>query len=79
MYATLESRSKMAYVGFEDPDTDVRVAQSVRPDQWADEAGVDAMQSLTLDFDERGRLVGIEVWDAKRVLPHALIDRARRI
>lgn len=36
------------------------------------------MHALTLDFDERGRLVGIEVWDAKRVLPRALIDRAAR-
>ena len=79
MYVTLQSGSKMAYVGFEKSDADIEVAKSVRLDQWADEAGTEAMHALTLDFDANGRLVGIEVWDAKRVLPQTLIDEAQRI
>jgi uncharacterized protein YuzE len=57
----------------------VEVAKSVRLDQCADEAGADAMNAITLDFESKGRLVGIEVWDAKRVLPKVLLDKARRI
>lgn len=79
MYVTLSNRSKLAYIGLEKTAADTHVERSIRLDQWAGEAGVDAMHALTLDFDARGRLVGIEVWDAKRVLPQALIDKAERI
>jgi uncharacterized protein YuzE len=40
---------------------------------------VDAINALTLDFDARGRLIGIEVSDAKHVLPQSLIDKAEHI
>ncbi|HET7426754.1 MAG TPA: DUF2283 domain-containing protein [Gemmatimonadales bacterium] len=42
-----------------------------------DRRPADAMHALTLDFDPRGRLVGIEVWAAERVLPKVLLDKAR--
>lgn len=68
MYVTLTSQTKLAYIGLVEPDVD-----------WADEAGVDAMHALILDSDAKGRLIGIEVFDAKKVLPASLIDKARRI
>lgn len=34
---------------------------------------------INLDFDDGGRLVGVEVLGAASKLPHALIDQAERI
>ena len=34
--------------------------------------------SVNLDFDAQGRLVGIEVLGASRVLPQQVLDRAER-
>ena len=76
---TTTARSKMASIGLGTSAGDVQVERSVRLDPWADEAGADAMNALTLDFDAAGRLVGIEVLDAKRVLPQSLIDGAEPI
>jgi uncharacterized protein YuzE len=35
--------------------------------------------TIVLDFDDDGRLIGIEVLDATRALPRELLDRAERI
>jgi uncharacterized protein YuzE len=79
MYATLSSQDKMAYISLMEPYDDPQAAHSVPLDEWADAAGVDAMHSLILDFDVKGRLIGIEVFNAKKVLPLSLIEKARRI
>ena len=34
---------------------------------------------INLDFDSDGKLVGIEVIDASRLLPRELLDRAERL
>lgn len=31
---------------------------------------------INLDFDDAGRLIGIEVLDASRLLPHSLLEEA---
>lgn len=48
---------------------------SVPLDDLAEEEGIDALESLVLDFDADGKLVGIEVinGDAKNVLPTDLM------
>ena len=34
---------------------------------------------IVLDFDKKGRLIGIEVLDATRALPQEVLDAAERI
>jgi uncharacterized protein YuzE len=34
---------------------------------------------VNLDFDQKGRLIGIEVLDATRALPQEVLDAAQRI
>jgi uncharacterized protein YuzE len=34
---------------------------------------------IVLDFDKKGRLIGVEVLDATRALPQELLDRAERL
>ena len=34
---------------------------------------------IVLDFDEKGRLIGIEVLDATKALPQEVLDSAQRI
>jgi uncharacterized protein YuzE len=34
---------------------------------------------IVLDFDKKGRLIGIEVLDATQALPQGFLDRAERI
>ena len=36
-------------------------------------------EAVLLDFDQEGRLLGIEVLNARRMLPRALLDRAERL
>lgn len=36
-------------------------------------------QTVLLDFDDEGRLLGIEVLNARRMLPRAFLDRAERL
>ena len=79
MYVTLDSRHKLAYIGLT-AQPDVQVAESIALYEWADDAAVDAMHHLVLDFDGSGRLVGIEVpGRAHQVLPADLLAEAKRI
>jgi hypothetical protein len=78
MYVTLASRDKVAYIGLGDRDAP-SVAESLPLSAWANDAAIPALSNLILDFDERGRLVGIEVMNAKKVLPEALLAKAERI
>ena len=55
------------------------VAESLALGDFAAEAGVDTLHDLILDFDAKGRLIGIEVMNAKKVLPEALLAQAKRI
>ena len=53
------------------------VRESVALDALEEAEGLPALDSLVLDFDHYGRLVGIEVWRAaESVLAPALIDAA---
>jgi uncharacterized protein YuzE len=78
MYVTLDAQTKMAYIGF-NPQKRGIVAESVDLSDYADDAGVETLHDLILDFDKRGRLVGIEVMNAERALPESLIYEARKI
>jgi len=78
MYVTLDSQNKVAYIGF-GPQKRGIVSDSVPLSDYADHAGVETLHDLILDFDKRGRLVGIEVMNAKRALPEPLIHEAKRI
>jgi uncharacterized protein YuzE len=78
MYVTLASQDTMAYIGFGEHRRG-SVAESVPFADWATEAGVETLHDLILDFDADGRLLGIEVFNAKKVLPDSLLATARRI
>ncbi len=78
MYGTLDAQHKMAYIGLR-PHAPGAVAESVPLANFAEETGVETLHDLILDFDGKGRLVGIEVMNAKKVLPDALLANARRI
>lgn len=78
MYVTLDSQYKLAYIGLR-PHAVGGVAESLPLADFAEEAGAQTLHDLVLDFDDKGRLVGIEVTNAKKVLPDALLAEARRI
>lgn len=52
------------------------MADSLPRDEWALDAGVPALHDLCLDFDDAGQLVGIEVANARNVLPAELLEQA---
>jgi len=54
-------------------------ACTVTLDELEQAAVLDALHSLNLDFDREGRLIGIEVLRASRVLPIALLESAQVI
>ncbi|WP_030203254.1 DUF2283 domain-containing protein [Streptomyces sp. NRRL S-87] len=70
---TYDETANAAYVYFTEPQARVRSAHMYP----CDPAGVDGM--INLDFDERGRLVGIEVLDARSKLPEYLLRSADRL
>jgi uncharacterized protein YuzE len=59
-----------AYIYLVPLTTGIQVARTVPVDP------IDAGAEINLDFDDSGRLVGIEVLRASRHLPEALIDDA---
>jgi uncharacterized protein YuzE len=66
--------SSQAYIYLTDTIKDGMVVESVELGDLAAEAGVKALHSLVLDFDNEGRLVGIELPGcATAVLPRALL------
>jgi len=67
-----------AYVGLAGPEPP-EVRESVALDGIEEAAGLPALESLVLDFDFYGRLVGIRVTSgARSALPPALLDAADR-
>ncbi|MFJ5553512.1 DUF2283 domain-containing protein [Streptomyces sp. NPDC093225] len=70
---TYDKTANAAYVYFTEPQARVRSVH-VYP---CDPVGVDGM--INLDFDEQGRLLGIEVLDACSKLPEYLLRSAERL
>jgi uncharacterized protein YuzE len=62
-----------AYIYLDPAHEQIRVARTVPCDPSETNA------EINLDFDEDGRLLGIEVLDASRHLPKDLLDTADRI
>jgi hypothetical protein len=66
--------SSQAYIYLTDEDTAGVVATSVELTELAEREGVEALQSIVLDFNSEGRLVGIELPAcAASVLPKDLL------
>ncbi|KUH37122.1 MULTISPECIES: DUF2283 domain-containing protein [Streptomyces] len=62
-----------AYVYLTDPGTPTKAAHTLA----CDPVGVDG--TVNLDFDEEGRLVGVEVLGAASTLPARLLESAERL
>jgi uncharacterized protein YuzE len=77
MYVTLDSQHKMAYIGLRDHAKGI-VAESLPLAGFATEARIKTLHDL-IDFDAKGRLIGIEVMNAQKVLADALLSEATRI
>ncbi|MEU1623116.1 DUF2283 domain-containing protein [Streptomyces sp. NPDC005722] len=69
---THDLKVNAAYVYFVDPQVRSQVARTYP----CSPAGVGGM--INLDFDEAGRLIGIEVLAASSKLPQYLLDAAER-
>jgi uncharacterized protein YuzE len=57
----------------------IRLRNEIRPGQVAKQYHCDPVEvrgMINLDFDSEGRLLGIEILDAKRLLPQELLDEA---
>ncbi|MEU2551940.1 DUF2283 domain-containing protein [Streptomyces sp. NPDC014684] len=70
---TYDGRADAAYVYLTEPGTRSSVAR-VYP---CDPIKVDGM--INLDFDADGRLLGVEVLDARSKLPQYVLDAAERL
>jgi uncharacterized protein YuzE len=70
---TYDAVANAAYVYLSAPGSHPGVA-SMYP---CDPVDVDGM--INLDFDEQGRLLGIEILDARAKLPAYLLDSAERL
>ncbi|MFB4304608.1 DUF2283 domain-containing protein [Actinomadura sp. GTD37] len=71
---THDQQANAAYVYFVDPaQMDTRSAHMYA----CDPVGVDGM--INLDFDAEGRVIGIEILDARSKLPRYLLDAAERL
>ncbi|MFF0887127.1 DUF2283 domain-containing protein [Streptomyces sp. NPDC003456] len=70
---TYDKTVNAAYIYFTDPQVNVRSARMYP----CDPINVDGM--INLDFDEQGRLIGIEVLDATSKLPEYVLHAAERL
>ena len=72
LHVTYDKVANAAYVYFDSelPEASVAYTYSCDPD----DAGM-----INLDFDEDGRIIGVEVLAADAKLPRSLLDRAERI
>jgi uncharacterized protein YuzE len=71
--ATYDQTANAAYICLGDPQAPAKVAR-MHP---CDPVKVGGM--INLDFDENGRLVGVEVVGASSKLPQYLLDMAERL
>ncbi|MFG2632030.1 DUF2283 domain-containing protein [Streptomyces sp. NPDC048473] len=70
---TYDQKANAAYIYFADPQARPKVARMYPCDP------VEVGGMINLDFDEDGRLVGIEVLAASSKLPGYLLDVAERL
>ncbi|MBB4981524.1 DUF2283 domain-containing protein [Streptomyces nymphaeiformis] len=70
---TYDESANAAYVSFTEPQSRRKSAHMYA----CDPVGVDGM--INLDFDEQGRLIGIEVLAAASKLPEYLLQSAERL
>ncbi|MGW5040840.1 DUF2283 domain-containing protein [Streptomyces parvulus] len=70
---TYDKTVNAAYIYFTDPQVNVRSAHTYP----CDPIDVDGM--INLDFDEQGRLIGIEVLAATSKLPEHMLQAAERL
>ena len=70
---TYDAKANAAYVYLTDP----QVKQKVSHTYPCNPIEVDGM--INLDFDADGRLIGVEVLDARAKLPQYVLDQAERI
>jgi uncharacterized protein YuzE len=70
---TYDKTANAAYIYFTDPQARVRSAHTYP----CDPIDVDGM--INLDFDEQGRLIGIEVLAATAKLPEYVLQAAERL
>lgn len=67
---TYDQKANAAYISFADPQARPKVARMYPCDP------VEVGGMINLDFDESGRLIGIEVLGATSKLPRRLLDAA---
>ena len=72
MRVTYSTRGKAAYIYLKDIEPGEAVLQHRVEESHA-------RGEIILDFDKKGRLIGIEVLDAMRGLPQGFLDSAERI
>ncbi|WMX44494.1 DUF2283 domain-containing protein [Streptomyces roseicoloratus] len=70
---TYDKTANAAYVYFTEPQTRVKSTHTYP----CDPVDVDGM--INLDFDEHGRLIGVEVLAASSKLPEYLLQSAERL
>lgn len=70
---TYDSEANAAYIYFTDPQAHPKVARTYPCDP------VEVGGMINVDFDENGRIVGIEVLAASSKLPRYLLDAAERL
>ncbi|MEV6026299.1 DUF2283 domain-containing protein [Streptomyces sp. NPDC052036] len=70
---TYDKTANAAYVYFTDPQVRVKAAHMYP----CDPVDVDGM--INLDFDEQGRVIGVEVLAASSKLPEYLLQSAERL
>ncbi|MFB9932204.1 DUF2283 domain-containing protein [Amycolatopsis halotolerans] len=70
---TYDSEADAAYIYFVDPNYSPPVARMYPCDP------VEVGGMINLDFDEGGRLIGVEVLAARSKLPAHILDSAERI
>ena len=70
---TLSDQGDLAYIYLTDKIEKGSAATTVDLSDLAQVEGVEALQSILLDFDADGRLLGIEILDAAGVLPRDLL------
>ena len=73
---TYDRQANAAYIYFEDPAQTGAPGAAVKT-YTCDPSAVNGM--INLDFDEEGRVIGIEILDARSKLPSYLLDAAERL
>jgi uncharacterized protein YuzE len=73
---TYDQQVNAAYIYFEEP-AQAGVPGSAVKTYECDPIAVDGM--INLDFDEEGRVIGIEILDARSKLPPYLLSTAERL